>query len=141
MDWTEGFAAAVYAMRSAVGDPWSGRSTNIRAVLAAKPLLPYVLHPVPDMPDVWIWVNRAYKPLGTAGGWARYQDYAHLHVNRDDPRIARLKDRCLDWGAGDGVALFNDNGAPWLDVHRARRYADLLKLVDYEGLDLDCFGL
>ena len=132
MDWTESIAAAVRSMERALGGARYGQGASLRAVSGAKLMLPYVLHPVPNMPEHWIWLNRSYKPLGTLSEWARYEDYDHLHVLRGDHRIERLIPECIEWGGGEGLALYDDFTDPCRTLRHARNYAALLALVDYE---------
>lgn len=136
MDWTDSFAAAARTMDLAVG---RRGAAGTKIVAGAKLMLPYILHPIPGMPTHWIWVNRLYRPIGTCGGWAVYEDYRHLHVARSDQRISRLIPACARFGfwaredqSDGGLVLYDDFTAPWIDMKSARNYARLLSLVDYE---------
>jgi len=62
-----------------------------------RPMLPYCLHPLDSFaPSPLIWLNRNYKPLGTMSGHANYHEYPWLHVDRDDPFIAKLLPYCRE---------------------------------------------
>lgn len=129
MDWMDTLRVSICALEFALRPPGS-----IRAVRVLRHILPYALVPVTPanaVPTKMIWVNRRYKPIGTAMPWATYEDYPHLHVDADDPRIAPLLLWAKTGSAGrphDGIWLYTGSEV-YESVPRARQYLGLLTMI------------
>jgi hypothetical protein len=134
-DWTAYIAGAISALDTATGRDgyYHTRTGSLKAVEAIKVLLPYCLHPMIDMPDHWIWLNRHYKPLGTYDHidsyHFQYESFVQHHVRKDDPRIAEFLERCEPIDR-DAVWVFLDHTSPFESLCCARDFADLLRTID-----------
>jgi hypothetical protein len=105
------------------------------AYLTTRYMLPYMLHPVPDRPDLYIWLNRDYKPLGTYCSHSFYQRYTSHHVRIDDPRLAKLVGKLIKVkGMHDrpSFAFYDDMTAPHKSRKTATEHRSLLKMIDVE---------
>lgn len=78
--------------------------------------LPYVLIPLKE-PDVWLMLNRQYKPLGSADVFVDYDRVTHgrvyLKLTEDDKTRLSYK---ADRGPNDWIYLYR--GTPPLGVTR-----------------------
>jgi hypothetical protein len=72
-----------------------------------------------------IFLNRQYKPLGTASVWSDYNEYPNLHVDPLDPLIQPLLGVCPKYETL--YQLFSSN--PIDDIKTAKQYLDRLELV------------
>ncbi len=129
MNWTSYLRTAKAVMVDVLG------AQDLDALRIGMEMLPYSLHEIgKDHPDAWIWLNRAYKPLGLRGGeWFNYAEFEHLHVGRNDRRIADLIPKCNAVDHADHLFLFADHTDPRRSLSLANRYFDLLLLVDCGG--------
>jgi hypothetical protein len=99
------------------------KPASIRAVQAIQHSLPYVLEAMPN--GKLIFLNRQYKPLGTASVWSNYNEYPNLHVDPLDPLIQPLLLACPKYETLYQLFSFN----PIDDIKTAKEYLDRLELV------------
>ena len=82
-----------------------------------RQFLLYVIHPT-EIPDVYIALNRHYKPLGyTRQEWVIYGEMVGFHIMRPDWLVQHKNGI---------IPLFQDHTAPWVSRKMADNY--LLKL-------------
>lgn len=145
--WTYHVMGACRALDIAIGCRGSWLRPRQRfsrkAVEALRPLLPYCLHPVDASGDTLIWLNRDYKPLGTAprGYQARdqiielvpYGCFESLHIRADDPVLTVTYDNLRRLNVfRDAVPVwffFDDTSSPWSSREHAERLFFLLRQV------------
>lgn len=119
--WLETYKVSVCMLKHALIKP-----ASIRAVQAIQHSLPYVLEELPN--GKLIFLNRQYKPLGTASVWSDYMDYPNLHVDPLDPLIQPLLAACPKYNIGSNLyQLFSFN--PIDDIKTAKEYLGRLELV------------
>jgi hypothetical protein len=116
--WLETYKVSVCMLKHALIKP-----ASIRAVQAIQHSLPYVLEAMPN--GKLIFLNRQYKPLGTASVWSDYNDYPNLHVDPLDPLIQPLLLACPKYETLYQLFSFN----PIDDIKTAKEYLDRLELV------------
>ncbi len=116
--WLETYKVSVCMLKHALIKP-----ASIRAVQAIQHSLPYVLEAMPN--GKLIFLNRQYKPLGTASVWSDYNEYPNLHVDPLDPLIQPLLLACPKYETL--YQLFSSN--PIDDIKTAKEYLDRLELV------------
>jgi len=119
--WLETYKVSVCMLKHALIKP-----ASIRAVQAIQHSLPYVLEALPN--GKLIFLNRQYKPLGTASVWSDYNEYPNLHVDPLDPLIQPLLAACPKYDIGSNLyQLFSFN--PIDDIKTAKEYLGTLELV------------
>lgn len=119
--WLETYKVSVCMLKHALIKP-----ASIRAVQAIQHSLPYVLEELPN--GKLIFLNRQYKPLGTASVWSDYNDYPNLHVDPLDPLIQPLLAACPKYDINSNLyQLFSFN--PIDDIKTAKEYLGRLELV------------
>ena len=116
--WLETYKVSVCMLKHALIKP-----ASIRAVQAIQHSLPYVLEAMPN--GKLIFLNRQYKPLGTASVWSDYNEYPNLHVDPLDPLIQPLLLACPKYETLYQLFSFN----PIDDIKTAKEYLDRLELV------------
>jgi hypothetical protein len=116
--WLETYKVSVCMLKHALTKP-----ASIRAVQAIQHSLPYVLEAMPN--GKLIFLNRQYKPLGTASVWSDYNEYPNLHVNPLDPLIQPLLLACPKYETLYQLFSFN----PVDDIKTAKEYLGRLELV------------
>jgi len=116
--WLETYKVSVCMLKHALIKP-----ASIRAVQAIQHSLPYVLEAMPN--GKLIFLNRQYKPLGTASVWSNYNEYPNLHVDPLDPLIQPLLLACPKYETLYQLFSFN----PIDDIKTAKEYLDRLELV------------
>jgi SAM-dependent methyltransferase len=134
--WVHYLRGSAYALRLAIGNAKNhfGYRYNERAVKVLRLILPYCLHPIKNKPELLIWLNRDYKPLGILPFklWVRYEEFPWMHVSADNPNIAHLLNiKSIKKSIKEEIYttywLFDDFTAPWNGSKEAQK---LLQLIE-----------
>ena len=120
--WVNYLIGSTCALRTALGlgDLRYRTGFSQRAVQSLRGILPYCLHEVSKCPDVYIWLNRDYKPLGILpfNNWTNYEDFTWVHVYKVDPSIhAALQ--IMRYIPKAGYFFYNDETSPFFSKKHA----------------------
>lgn len=118
-------SAQVCVLSAALALVRHGKKIPISAQLAGRLVVPYCAHPM-KTEQRRILVNRAYKPLGTGGGWVDYDLEYRWHVPEN--LITQLDLYGQEY-------FFNDGDSPFHGGNRrlAKLIADLIGLISDSG--------
>jgi hypothetical protein len=92
-----------------------GNVRSINQIPALRPFLPYVLHPIDERQPYggFIWLNRAYKPLGTST--LERVDYAHFpHLHVTTPQRDAIVKGLVSHADFDDCQILKGIGAAWI---------------------------
>jgi hypothetical protein len=141
--WQQAIISSIKSLRFAAGlDHCEWNRFNRKAVLSLRPYIPYLIHGT-NKADVFILVNRDYKPIGL--NWfpmVDYLQYPNMHLSSKD--VAIIKPHYYQYQGWDGSVdgnFFMDDSSPWISkIHTSNLVARLERIIQdlNPGTELLC---